>query len=73
MGQDGILLDHEYYLYIFDATLMFFTMVLFNVYHPSRIITKESLRGDYAHDLESQVSRDSRYELAHENTRVGHK
>ncbi|CZR53789.1 related to protein RTA1 [Phialocephala subalpina] len=73
MGQDGALLDHEYYLYIFDATLMFFTMVLFNVYHPSRIITKESLKRDYAHDPESQVSQDSGYELRHENVQVGHK
>lgn len=41
MGSDGILLDHEYFLYIFDAALMFITMVLFNVYHPSRIINAE--------------------------------
>jgi hypothetical protein len=38
MGQDGFLLDHEIFLYIFDATLMLLMMVLFNVYHPSRII-----------------------------------
>lgn len=44
MGQDGVLLDHEIYLYIFDATLMFFVMIIFNVFHPSQIITKEKLR-----------------------------
>jgi len=44
MGQDSVLLDHEIYLYIFDATLMFFVMIIFNVFHPSQIITKEKLR-----------------------------
>jgi hypothetical protein len=55
MGQDGFLLDHEVFLYIFDAVLMFSTMVLFNVYHPSRIINKQALtnRGG---DLESNDS-----------------
>jgi hypothetical protein len=40
-GSDGTLLGHEVYSYVFDATLMFITMVLFNVYHPSKIISKE--------------------------------
>lgn len=40
MGKDGVLLQHEYFLYIFDATLMFGVMVLFNVWHPSKIIER---------------------------------
>jgi tellurite resistance protein TehA-like permease len=42
MGQDGILLSHEYYLYIFDGCLMFLCMVLFIIWHPSKIIRKTS-------------------------------
>lgn len=37
MGNDGYLLRHEYYLYVFDATLMVAVMVLFNVVHPSEL------------------------------------
>lgn len=36
-GFDGYLLRHEIYLYIFDATLMFLVMVLFNWIHPAEI------------------------------------
>jgi uncharacterized membrane protein len=36
-GNDGYILRHEYYLYIFDATLMFFVMLAFNVVHPSEV------------------------------------
>ncbi|KAL4746835.1 hypothetical protein BDW72DRAFT_206999 [Aspergillus terricola var. indicus] len=36
-GIDGYLLHHEIYLYIFDALLIFVTMVLLNVVHPAEI------------------------------------
>ncbi|KAF4445456.1 hypothetical protein F53441_10798 [Fusarium austroafricanum] len=36
-GFDGFLLRHEVYLYLFDATLMLFVMILFNWVHPSEI------------------------------------
>lgn len=42
MGGDGYLLRHEIFLYIFDATLMFLSMAIFNLFHPSRIINKHS-------------------------------
>jgi tellurite resistance protein TehA-like permease len=58
-GQDGVLMDSEIYLYIFDATLMFLTMLIFNIWHPSSIITKEKLAHRF-HDPESQ---DSSYAL----------
>lgn len=35
MGQDGVLLSNEVYLYVFDAALMFLTMALFNLQHPN--------------------------------------
>jgi len=56
MGQDGVLIDHEIYLYIFDATLMFSVMIIFNVFHPSQIITKERMRelNVESHNLKEQ-------------------
>ncbi|KAH8593539.1 RTA1 like protein-domain-containing protein [Bisporella sp. PMI_857] len=44
MGSDGFLLSHEIYLYIFDATLMFITMLVFNLWHPSRVVSKRLLK-----------------------------
>lgn len=38
-GNDGYLLGHEVFLYIFDALLMLGVMVLLNVVHPSQIYT----------------------------------
>jgi hypothetical protein len=37
MGNDGYLLRHEVFLYIFDACLMFAVMVIFNIVHPSQL------------------------------------
>ena len=42
-GNDGYLLRHEYYLYIFDAVLMLAVMVVFNFVHPSEV--KALLKG----------------------------
>jgi hypothetical protein len=58
LGESGYLLSHEAFLYIFDATLMFFTMAIYNVLHPSTIIYKK--RHQDASRLESQ---DSEYAL----------
>jgi hypothetical protein len=51
IGQDGYLLDHEVFLYIFDAMPMLLAMVLFNVYHPSRI-TNMGADSGHGRDLE---------------------
>lgn len=67
-GTDGVLLDHEYYLYIFDSVLMFFVMVIFCVWHPSRIIVGKG--GRVVADPES---RDSTYELNEEHSVRVHK
>ena len=45
-GNDGFLLGHEYFLYVFDAALMFGVMVVLNVVHPSEV--KAMLRGGKA-------------------------
>ncbi|KAM0123729.1 hypothetical protein ACHAQE_002703 [Botrytis cinerea] len=37
-GNDGYLLSHEAFAYIFDATLMFFVMVILNIFHPSDVM-----------------------------------
>lgn len=42
-GQDGVLLSNEIYLYVFEATLMFLVMVVFNVQHPSMIIGRDKI------------------------------
>lgn len=49
-GQDGALLQKEIYIYIFDATLMFVAMALFNIWHPSQITNPQ---GYEAFDEES--------------------
>jgi hypothetical protein len=36
-GNDGFLLHHEIFLYIFDAVLIFIAMAVFNICHPSEI------------------------------------
>jgi hypothetical protein len=36
-GNNGYLLHHEYYLYIFDAVQMIGVMLVFNVVHPSEV------------------------------------
>ena len=36
-GQDGDILTHQIFLYLFDGTLMAMAMLLFNVMHPSMI------------------------------------
>lgn len=36
-GQNGYLLKHELYLYVFDAALMFATLLIFNIIHPTQI------------------------------------
>lgn len=36
-GNDGFILQHELFLYIFDSLLIFIAMVIFNVAHPHEI------------------------------------
>jgi hypothetical protein len=36
-GNNGFLLQREYFLYVFDGTLMLAVMVIFNLIHPSEV------------------------------------
>lgn len=59
MGSDGPLLQSEVYLYVFDGALMWLTMLLFALCHPSQIIKGRAKERDYsAVDLEMFRSRD---------------
>ena len=49
-GNDGYLISHEAFMYVFDATLMFFAMVAMNVFHPSIVL---SAHKDTRHSLEA--------------------
>ncbi|KAL4738374.1 putative RTA1 domain protein [Aspergillus similis] len=46
MGNNGYLLRHEAFLYVFDGVLMLAAMILFNIIHPSSLIPsrKESVQ-----------------------------
>ncbi|RAK98147.1 RTA1 domain-containing protein [Aspergillus ibericus CBS 121593] len=44
-GTDGVLQQHEVYLYVFDAVLMLLCCLLFNVMHPSRILSSRQPYG----------------------------
>lgn len=37
-GQDGFVLSHEVFIYLFDALLMFMVMLLFLAIHPGRLV-----------------------------------
>ncbi|KNG88490.1 RTA1 domain protein [Aspergillus nomiae NRRL 13137] len=50
-GNDGYLLHHEIFLYIFDAVLIFVAMLLFNIFHPSELA--HLLREAHEYELQS--------------------
>ncbi|CAG7999982.1 unnamed protein product [Penicillium salamii] len=50
-GNDGYLISHEAFMYVFDSTLMFFAMVAMNVFHPSIILSP--VLKDTRHSLEA--------------------
>ena len=58
-GNAGYLLSHEVYLYIFDATLMFFVMLAFNWTHPSQITDAYQKRLRSGSPIELQHSHNS--------------
>ncbi|OJJ83729.1 RTA1 domain-containing protein [Aspergillus glaucus CBS 516.65] len=41
-GNNGYLISHEVYLYVFDSTLMFFTMVAMSIFHPSKVLSQST-------------------------------
>lgn len=66
-GSEGALLQSEVYLYVFDATLMFLTMVLYNVWDPSKITAKHLL----ADTLSDPESHGSNCSLGHRGAHSG--
>jgi uncharacterized membrane protein YuzA (DUF378 family) len=58
-GWDGSLQNAEYWLYIFDAALMFVVMALLNIWHPSSIISTSNGKPLYSETEEGfQMVRD---------------
>ncbi|KAJ5471327.1 hypothetical protein N7530_008684 [Penicillium desertorum] len=43
---DGLLMSTEVYLYVFDAALMFLTMITFNIFPPKTLLTPRLAIGD---------------------------
>lgn len=37
-GNDGYLISHEAFMYVFDSMLMFFAMVALSIWHPSKVL-----------------------------------
>jgi hypothetical protein len=61
MGNDGYLLRHEYFLYIFDAVLMTLTMAVVGWLHPGeigRLVKDVKGKGSAATRIESQTGSD---------------
>lgn len=46
MGQTGYVMEHEVFLYVFDAAMMFCVMVFFNIYHPSLLAKSQERRAE---------------------------
>ncbi|ODM19766.1 hypothetical protein SI65_04752 [Aspergillus cristatus] len=38
-GNDGYLISHEAFMYVFDSMLMFFAMVAMSIFHPSHVLS----------------------------------
>ncbi|QKX61709.1 uncharacterized protein TRUGW13939_08864 [Talaromyces rugulosus] len=51
-GTSGVLQEHEYFLYILDATLMLLCCVIMNIFHPSQIIHGGQVYDKVDEDLE---------------------
>jgi hypothetical protein len=51
MGKDGVLMSNEVYIYIFDALLVFICVVIFNVWHPGRVVSMHN-RSKSSNDVE---------------------
>lgn len=41
-GNDGYVITHEVFLYVFNAAMMFLVMGVINVFHPSSVLNKKA-------------------------------
>lgn len=63
-GSDGTLQGTEAYLYVLDASLMFLCSLIFNCYHPSRILSRrQTKQWESTEDLE-MVNNNTAYRSA---------
>lgn len=43
-GNDGYIISHEVFMYVFDSMLMFFTMVAMSILHPSKVLSPSNTK-----------------------------
>ncbi|KAE8418610.1 RTA1 like protein-domain-containing protein [Aspergillus pseudocaelatus] len=61
-GNDGYLISHEVFMYVFDATLMFITMVGMSLFHPSKVLSplaKAEASLDRSYTMTTQLRHES--------------
>jgi RTA1 like protein. len=51
-GSDGYLQSHEAFIYVFDATLMLISCLVFNIFHPSKIVSSQNTEWENKEDVE---------------------
>lgn len=51
-GNAGYILSHEIFLYIFDATLMFIAVAIFNFIHPSELLPGRKMDDEEMENIE---------------------
>jgi hypothetical protein len=61
-GSDSVLQTSEFFLYILDGLPMIFVALIFNWFHPSRVVNRGKLRGDQSYILEEQAMPSTMYE-----------
>lgn len=44
-GNNGYVIGHEVFLYVFDASMMFLVMIVMNVFHPSVVLRSNNAPG----------------------------
>jgi hypothetical protein len=44
-GNNGYVIGHEVFLYVFDASMMFLVMIVMNVFHPSVVLRSNNTPG----------------------------
>jgi len=54
-GSNGTLQSTEVYIYIFDAAPMYLVVTLFNIFHPSQVISKGRRAPDECQELTSRL------------------
>ncbi|KAI9926611.1 hypothetical protein MW887_004380 [Aspergillus wentii] len=53
-GNDGYVISHEVFMYVFDTAMMFIVMLVMNVFHPSVVLRSESKHTRSGFQLEEQ-------------------